>query len=335
MRANRFAHVRLRGAREQARAPSRDSPIPPRVKACARGHADVVAATRNLLCGLLVLAAVVLGGCGGDGVRDDIDRARDRLEARVDQAREDFQERRERYGRRIREILGDLERVFPRAQRTSPTVRSRGSNEPETIDVFMTRVLDNVDRYWTKTFAAADLPAPSVSFAAVPPGAVRLTACGTLANDSSAFYCPSDDTIYVAQQFAADLYRGVLRGLPGERAGYGRAAGDFAVAYVLAHEYAHNLQQELGTFSNAVGSSARPYELQADCLAGSWAHSVYEEGLLEPGDLEEATSAALAVGDFDVGNERHHGTPEERRDALLVGYETGEPARCNAFVERA
>jgi predicted metalloprotease len=88
-------------------------------------------------------------------------------------------------------------------------------------------------------------------------------------------------------------------------------------------------------FDNDVGATARPFELQADCLAGTWAHSVYEEGLLEPGDLEEATNAALAVGDFDVGNAQHHGTPQERRAALLVGYETGEPARCNAFVERA
>jgi predicted metalloprotease len=288
---------------------------------------------RRLLCVLLVLgAAAGLDGCGGEDVRDEVDRARDRLQARVAEARQQFEERRERYGQRIREVLEDLERVVPRAQQTNPAVRSRGSNEPATIDVFMTRVLDNIDRYWTRTFAAADLPEPSVSFAAVPPGAVRITACGNAATDSAAFYCPGDDTIYVAQRFAAALYRGVLRGLPGERAGYGRAAGDFAVAYVLAHEYAHNLQQELGTFDNAVSRSARPYELQADCLAGTWAHSVFEQGLLEPGDLEEATNAALAVGDFDVGNAQHHGTPQERRDALLTGYDTGEPAQCNRFV---
>ncbi len=142
----------------------------------------------------------------------------------------------------------------------------------------------------------------------------------------------TSDTIYVAQQFAADLYRGILRGPPGERAGLGRAAGDFAVAYVLAHEYAHNLQQELGTFDNAVGSTARPYELQADCLAGTWAHSVYERGLLGPDDLEEATNAALAVGDFDVGIAQHHGTPQERLEALLTGHDSGEPARCNRYV---
>jgi len=214
-------------------------------------------------------------------------------------------------------------------------VRSRGSTEPETIDAFMLRILQSIDGYWTRTFAPADLPEPRVGFQAVAPGAVQLTACGHAANDDAAFYCAADDTIYVAQVFAAALFRGVLRGLPGEREGYGRAAGDFAVAYVLAHEYAHNLQQELGVFDNTVSRSAKPYELHADCFAGTWAHSVFEAGLLEPGDIEEATNAAFAVGDFDVGNAQHHGTPEERAAALLTGYERGEPARCNAFLESA
>ena len=285
----------------------------------------------------LVLSALViaLAGCGSEDFEAARDRVQQRFDERIADARKEFQERRERFGKRIEEVLGDLEKVVPRAERTSPTVRSRGSNEPQTIDEFMGRILTSIDGYWTRTFAAADLPEPRVGFSAIPPGGRRLSSCGTVADDSAAFYCPADDTIYMAQQFAADLYNGVVRGLPGERAGFGRAAGDFAVAYVLAHEYAHNLQQELGVFDNQTSESARPYELQADCLAGSWAHSVYEQGLLEPGDLEEATNAALAVGDFDVGNARHHGTPQERRDALLAGYETGEPARCNRFVEAA
>ena len=290
----------------------------------------------RLLLGLALIALTLgLGGCGSESFQDARDRVEQRFEKRIAAARAEFERRREEYGKRIEEVLGDLEKVVPRAESTSPTVRSRGSNEPETIDVFMERVLTNIDQYWTRTFAAAGLPEPRVGFTPVAPNRPRLTSCGTLADDSAAFYCPADDTIYVAQQFAADLFRGVLRGLPGERAGYGRAAGDFAVAYVLAHEYAHNLQQELGVFDNDIGGSARPFELQADCLAGSWAHSVFEAGQLAPGDLAEATNAALAVGDFDVGNERHHGTPQERRDALLTGYRTGEPARCNAFVELA
>jgi uncharacterized protein len=85
-------------------------------------------------------------------------------------------------------------------------------------------------------------------------------------------------------------------------------------------------------FDNRVTASAKPFELQADCLAGTWANSVYAEGLLQPGDLQEATNAALAVGDFDVGNAEHHGTPQERRDALLAGFRSGEPSLCGRYV---
>jgi predicted metalloprotease len=165
----------------------------------------------------------------------------------------------------------------------------------------------------------------------VPPNRFAATRCGAIAGENSAFYCPADDTIYVGQQFAADLYNGVLRGLPGESAGE-RAAGDFAVAYVIAHEYAHNVQEELGVYDGRQGEQARPFELQADCLSGTWANSVFEQGLLESGDIEEALSTALAIGDFEVGSEQHHGTPEERRDALQLGFERGNPSDCARFV---
>jgi predicted metalloprotease len=204
--------------------------------------------------------------------------------------------------------------------------------DPATIASLLDGTLTSVAAYWHETLAAAGRPAPSVRHVWVVPGTQVGTGCGVQASDTAAFYCPADDTIYVAQQFAADLYAGVVRGLPGESAGVGHAKGDFAVAYVLAHEYAHNLQQELGVFDNRVGASAKPYELQADCLAGTWANSVYQQGHLEPGDLEEATNAALAVGDFDVGNAQHHGTPKERRAALLAGYRSGDPSTCARFV---
>ena len=272
-----------------------------------------------------ILIAALIGGasaCGDEDLhaaRDRVEQTREDIEQRLERARERFQQRRERFGERVGEVLDQLEKAFSRPERTSPTVRSRGRNQPTTIDAFLTDLLGDIDRYWTTTLRAGGLPEPRVRYVWVEPGGAMLTGCGIPADDRAGFYCSADDTIYVAQQFAADLYRGVAEGLPGESAGFGHAAGDFAVAYVLAHEYAHNLQYELGIFDNSVTASARPYELQADCLAGTWAHSVYEEGLLEPGDLEEATSAALAVGDFDVGNAQHHGTPQERRDALLVG----------------
>jgi hypothetical protein len=292
---------------------------------------------------MLLLAAASLAGsawgCGGDGVDRGLDAARERakeirddVEERVGDARDEFERRRERFGKRIREVLGDLERLFERPARTSPTVRSRGRNAPTTIEAFLTDVLGDVDRYWTRTFKEAGLPEPRVRYHWIAPGNFAVPACGTPVDDSVALYCPADDTIYIGQQFAADLYEGVLDNLPGEAAGYGRAAGDFAVAYVVSHEYAHNLQQELGIFDNSVSPNARPFELQADCMAGTWAYSVYAEGDLQPGDIEEAGNAALAVGDFDVGNAQHHGTPEERRDALLAGFRSGDPSVCERYL---
>ena len=186
-----------------------------------------------LLC--LLLLPLALSGCGSedvDEVRDRVEQAREDVEEQIDRARDEFEERRERYGRRIREVLRDIEKVFERPEQTSPTVRSRGRNEPQTIDAFLTDILTDVDRYWTRTFATADLPEPRVRYDWVAPGAVTFTGCGEPANDHAAFYCPADDTIYVGQVFAAGLYEGVVRGLPGESAGYGRAAGDFAVAKV-------------------------------------------------------------------------------------------------------
>jgi predicted metalloprotease len=279
-------------------------------------------------------AALLLAvpGCGSGDVRDQVEQTRKQVEQRVTHAEREFQKRRDRFGKRIRQVLGDLRKAVPQARSTSPTVQSRGRHEPETIDAFLTDLLKDIDGYWSRTFKAANLPEPRIHYDWVAPGAQVLTGCGEPAGDRAAFYCPADDTIYVAQQFAAQLYNGVAEGLPGERSGYGRAAGDFAVAYVVAHEYGHNIQQELGIFDNSAGATAEPFELQADCFAGTWANSVYVQGQLEPGDLEEATNAALAVGDFDVGNAQHHGTPQQRRDALLAGFRGGDPSACARYV---
>jgi predicted metalloprotease len=246
--------------------------------------------------------------------------------------RREYREQREKIRGRVREVLAQLEQVIPEASSTSPEVQVQGRERPQEIDDYMADVLRNIDAYWVRNFRAAGLPEPSVRYDFIPPNRPRLTACGVTLGDDAAFYCPADDTIYVSQQFAADLYNGVVRGLPGEASGKGRAAGDFAVAYVLAHEYAHNLQQELGIFDNRVGPTARPFELQADCWSGTWANSVFQQGELEQGDLEEILNTALAVGDFDVGNEQHHGTPEERRAAVLEGFRSGDPSVCRRYV---
>jgi predicted metalloprotease len=277
---------------------------------------------------LLLLLALGVAGCGDSGeVRDSLRERAQRVEKRL-------RAERDKLRARVDEFISRIEQAIPEATRTSPRVQSRGRTGDQTIDAFLTSVLEDVDGYWTKTLKANDLPAPRVSYFWVPPGRVVNTACAPAGADA-AFYCPSDDTIYVSQQFAADLYRGVLRGLPGERAGYGRAAGDFGVAYVLAHEYAHNLQQEFGLFDAVRSASAEPFELQADCLAGSWGNSVYAKGHLQQGDIQEAINTALAVGDFDVSNAQHHGTPEQRRDAWLLGFRNGNPSACDRYVPAA
>jgi predicted metalloprotease len=201
---------------------------------------------------------------------------------------------------------------------------------PATITPLLDDVLASVDSYWHQTLAAAGRPAPSVRHVWVVRGGRVDTACGVQAGDAAAFYCPADDTIYIAQAFASAIDRGVETGLPGQQAGFGRAVGDFAVAYVVAHEYAHNVQQESGILAGR--TRALPTELDADCLAGTWARWAYGQGRLDPGDVQEALDAALAVGDFDLLSPQHHGTPEERRDALLTGLRGDSPSACDGYL---
>ena len=209
----------------------------------------------------ILLLVLAFGGCGSE----DADRLRERVQALEQRARAEADQLRERF----RDILTELERKIPEARQTSPEVR-RGR---EDVDEFLTTVLANIDGYWTETLRENGLPEPSVFYVWVPPGRQAASACGP-AGDAAAFYCSADDTIYVSQRFAADLWDGVLGRLPGE----GRAAGDFGVAYVVAHEYAHNLQAEFGVFEEFRGATVRPLELQADCFAGAWGNSVYKQG---------------------------------------------------------
>src|SRR4051812_33939948 len=106
----------------------------------------------RLLLALLTAFAMALPGCGGDDVRDrvqeQVDKTRAQVEQRIAKAERQFDRSRERFGKRIREVLGDLRKAVPQAQRTSPTVRSRGRHEPTTIDDFLTDLLRDIDGYW-------------------------------------------------------------------------------------------------------------------------------------------------------------------------------------------
>jgi predicted metalloprotease len=212
------------------------------------------------------------------------------------------------------------------------------SNQPRTMAGFLTAVTDDVGSYWSKTFKASDLPAPTVRHRWIPAGTRVSSPCGdedgSLGDDAAA-YCPADDTIYISEKFATDIYDGALdRALPGSSQGYGSAVGDFAVAYIVAHEYGHEIQNDLGVFQRYEGQlPTMAFELQADCYAGTWAKSADLENRLENGDVDEAVNAALAVGDFDTASPGHHGTPEQRAQAWSTGFDAGDPGACDAYLD--
>jgi predicted metalloprotease len=164
------------------------------------------------------------------------------------------------------------------------------------------------------------------------------TGCGSASSAVGPFYCPEDERVYLDLTFYRDMERKL------------GAPGDFAWAYVIAHEVGHHVQKLTGTNDevrnlqrdnpgNANALSVR-LELQADCYAGVWAHSVFEAGDLEPGDVEEALTAAGAVGDDRLqrragGDVRPdtftHGTSEQRIKWFRKGQDAGEPAACDTF----
>ena len=228
----------------------------------------------------------------------------------------------------------------PTTPRDNLVLTSQDGAKPATMAQFLTSVTKDVDAYWAKTFAASGLPEPKVSYRWIPAGQTVASACGDddgRLGDSAAAYCPGDDTIYISEKFATDIYDGALdQALPGSAQGYGGTVGDFSVAYIVAHEFGHEIQDELGAFDKYGGSvPTMAFELQADCYAGTWAKSAYDENRLEDGDVQEALDAALAVGDFDTDNPGHHGTPEQREQAWSAGFDSGDPSSCAGYLDPA
>jgi uncharacterized protein len=279
---------------------------------------------------VLLLAALALAGagCGEEDLREAREQAEQDLRRQVDDLRDRAREAGDDFTAAVRQVLEDIRKAVPEASLPTPQVE-----RPSAISRYMTQVLESVDGYWTRTFRASGLEAPRVRYAWIPRGRSALTGCRVLAGDDAAFYCPADDTIYIAERFARDLYDGIGDRFPGERAGVGNAVGEFGLAYVVAHEYAHNVQFELGFYElQNPADGVKAFELQADCMAGLWGNAVYRAGRYDDRDVEEAISTAQAAGDFDYGNAQHHGTPDERREAWLAGFGTGDPAACRRYV---
>lgn len=189
---------------------------------------------------------------------------------------------------------------------------------------FVSFVLDDVQAYWQEAFTASDLGYRDAKLVLYR-DAVQ-SACGVAPASTGPFYCPGDLTVYLDLSFFDELSR---------RLG---APGDFAEAYVIAHELGHHVQNLLGALGGAQarGGSVGT-ELQADCYAGVWAASAERRGIMEPGDLQEGLTAAASVGDDTLAKRAGripnqetftHGSSAQRTQWFGTGYRTGNPSAC-------
>jgi predicted metalloprotease len=208
--------------------------------------------------------------------------------------------------------------------------------DASTVD-FVSFVLDDAQVFWDEQFAEAGQQyrdAQLVLFIET-----TQSGCGFASSATGPFYCSLDQTAYMDLDFFDDLHR---------RFG---APGDFAQAYVIAHEIAHHVQNVTG-ISDEVRSRAQDnpdeanelsvrQELQADCLAGVWGYSTNQRGLLESGDISEALRAAAAIGDDRIQQQSAgridpdtwtHGSSEQRETWFRRGFETGDPSTCDTFA---
>lgn len=226
-------------------------------------------------------------------------------------------------------------------QETGTGVQQTGRPDDE-LAAFVSVVLADTEDVWTRQFAdrQADYREPTLVLFT---DAVR-SGCGHAGASIGPFYCPADERLYIDLGFYRDL-----------RSRLG-APGDFAQAYVIAHEVGHHVQNLLGISGEVQAERARlpqaaanalsvRLELQADCLAGIWAHFAEAEmGVLEAGDIEEALNAAAAIGDDRlqrraggqvVEESFTHGSSEQRVSWFSRGYETGGLEACDTFQTAA
>jgi predicted metalloprotease len=222
------------------------------------------------------------------------------------------------------------------AQGTGSGSIPQASDPEDKLVDFVDFVFSDVNDFWQQQFEASGDPYQRAKLILFRDQVN--SGCGQATSATGPFYCPVDQKAYVDLAFFEELNRRF------------KAPGDFAQAYVLAHEMGHHVQQQLGIEQDVrEKGQANPddqnelsvrLELQADCFAGVWAHSVYKRGMLESGDLEEGLNAASAVGDDRIQEQAGgqidpesftHGTAEQRSRWLNTGFESGEQGACDTF----
>jgi uncharacterized protein len=234
------------------------------------------------------------------------------------------------------QVLGQLQGAQAPQQTDVQAEEFEGQDDYE---VFASTVLGSNNETWTAIFSANDLQYSDPKLVLFR-GQTN-SACGGANSAVGPHYCPLDETIYLDETFFEEL-----------TARFGAEGGDVAEAYVIAHEVAHHVQNELdimdqvqqeqqslgrGAEANALSVNL---ELQADCFAGVWANSISDLGVFLPGEIDEAIDAAASVGDDRIQEAIQgritpenwtHGSSQQRVDWFNTGFETGDPARCDTF----
>ena len=242
------------------------------------------------------------------------------------------------FGADPRELL-EQNQSQPAPQGGTQSGRQVNPQEDE-LKRFTSVVLAETEDVWQTLFqqAGRSYREPTLSLFT---GQTR-SACGAAGASTGPFYCPGDQKVYIDLSFYRDLKTQL------------GAPGDFAQAYVIAHEVGHHVQNLLGTMNQVSARQGRAgeaeannlsvrLELQADFYAGVWAHYAQRRGIIEPGDIEEALNAATAIGDdrlqqrgqgYVVPDSFTHGTSEQRVRWFRKGLETGDIRQGDTFSAR-
>jgi uncharacterized protein len=221
----------------------------------------------------------------------------------------------------VGDVLGQLQNVDVAPQQLN-TAEFEGA---DSYEVFASTVLGSTNDMWSDVFAKNNrtyTPPKLVLFRTATP-----SECGYADSQVGPHYCPNDRTIYLDETFFNEL-----------KNRFGAQGGDVAEAYVIAHEVGHHVQNELGVLATeGTSEDSVRLELQADCLAGLWAHSVSQAGIFEPGEIREALDAVAAVGDDRIQEavtgrinpeSWTHGSSEQRLAAFNDGFESGSVSNC-------
>jgi predicted metalloprotease len=231
---------------------------------------------------------------------------------------------------------------MPAESEAPPSGTYVGTPAEEEMKQFVSVVLADTETVWNQEFARVGRQYSEPNLVLFT-GGVR-SACGTASAAVGPFYCPADQKVYIDLSFYDDLK--TRHGAP----------GDFAQAYVIAHEVGHHIQHQLGIAERVDAMRGRVsqseynelsvrLELQADYLAGVWAHHAQKTlGVIEAGDIEEALRAASAIGDdklqmegqgYVVPDSFTHGTSEQRMRWFRLGFQTGDMTKGDTFNARS